>query len=213
MKTTAFLLSAALLISGSAFADESKTYEVKITNLTKGQIFTPVLAATHSSDIAFFELGAPALDELEVLAENGATDDLNDLLMSLPGLVQQTSGTGAIPPGMTAIFEIEGSNRFNHLSFAAMMVPTNDTFVALNSMVLPRHYGSTVVRAYDAGTEANDQLCESLPNPICGGANVPDDSGEGYVYVSNGIHAIGDLQPEMHDWRNPVAKVTVRRIK
>lgn len=215
MKKTAFILSAALLASGSAFAGESKTYEVTITNLTKGQIFTPVLAATHKSDIAFFELGTSASEELEILAENGMTGPLDTALSMMPESVQDISGTGGTPilPGEHATFTIEGSNRFNRLSFAAMLVPTNDTFVGLNSMALPRHYGSTVVRAYDAGTEANDELCESLPNPVCGGANVPDDSGEGYVFISNGIHGVGDIAADMHDWRNPVAQVMVRRVK
>jgi len=216
MKKTAFILSAALMISGSVFAGESKTYEVTITNLTKGQIFTPVLAATHKSSIAFFELGAPASDELEMLAEDGATDPLNDLLMSVPSLVQDTTGTDPIMPGATATFTIEGSNRFSRLSFAAMMLPTNDSFVALNSITLPRNYLTTVAHAYDSGTEYNDELCESIPGPpvaFCQGANVPDDSGEGYVHVANGVHGIGDTIPMLHDWRSPVARVTIRRVK
>jgi hypothetical protein len=171
MRMTAIILSTALMISGSLFAGESKTYEVTITNLTKGQIFTPVLAATHKSDIAFFELGAPA---------------------------------------------IEGSNSFNRLSFAAMLLPTNDSFVAADSVMLPRNYRSVTACAYDAGTEYNDELCVSIPGPpvaFCQGANVPDDSGEGYVHVSNGVHGIGDTIPMLHDWRGPVAKVAIRRVK
>lgn len=216
MRKTALILSAALMISGSVFAGENKTYEVTITNLTKGQIFTPVLAATHKSDIAFFKLGDAAIAELELIAEDGNTEPLNNLLMSLPNLVQDTSGTGPIMPGDYASFEISGSNRYDRLSFAAMMLPTNDSFVALNSIQLPRDYHSTVAIAYDAGTEYNDELCVSIPGPpgaFCEGANVPDDSGEGYVHVSNGVHGIGDTLPAMHDWRNPVAKVTVRRVK
>lgn len=216
MRKTAFMLTAALMISGSLFAGESKTYEVTITNLTKGQIFTPVIAATHKSSIAFFELGAPAIDELELLAEDGATDPLNDLLLSAPELVQDTSGTGPIMPGATTTFTIEGSNRFNRLSFAAMLLPTNDTFVAVNSVTLPRNDRMVVAHAYDAGTEYNDELCDSIPGPpiaFCQGANVPDDSGEGYVHIANGVHGIGDTIPMLHDWRGPVAKVSIRRLK
>lgn len=217
MRMTAIILSTALMISGSLFASESKNYEVTITNLTKGQIFTPVLAATHKSDIAFFELGAPAIGQLELLAEDGATDPLNDLLMSVPELVQDTSGTGPIMPGATASFMIEGSNRFNRLSFAAMLLPTNDSFVAVDSVTLPRNYRATTAYAYDAGTEYNDELCVSIPGPpvaFCQGANVPDDTDqEGYVHLSNGVHGIGDTIPMLHDWRGPVAKVTIRRVK
>lgn len=215
MKMTAIWVSAALTISGSLFASESKNYEVTITNLTKGQIFTPVLAATHKSSIAFFELGEPAGDELELLAEDGATDPLNDLLLSVPDLVQDTSGTGPIMPGASASFMIEGSNRFDRLSFAAMLLPTNDSFVAVNSIPLPRNYSMATAYAYDSGTEYNDELCESIPGPpvaFCQGANVPDDSGEGYVHVSNGVHGVGDTIPMLHDWRGPVARVTIRRV-
>ena len=216
MKMTAIWVSAALMISGSLFASESKNYEVTITNLTKGQIFTPVLAATHNSSIAFFELGEPARDELELLAEDGATDPLNDLLLSVPELVQDTSGTGPIMPGASASFMIEGSNRFDRLSFAAMLLPTNDSFVAVNSIPLPRNYSMATAYAYDSGTEYNDELCESIPGPpvaFCQGANVPDDSGEGYVHLSNGVHGVGDTIPMLHDWRGPVARVTIRRVK
>jgi hypothetical protein len=216
MKMTAIWVSAALMISGSLFASESKNYEVTITNLTKGQIFTPVLAATHKSSIAFFELGEPARDELELLAEDGATDPLNDLLLSVPELVQDTSGTGPIMPGASASFMIEGSNRFDRLSFAAMLLPTNDSFVAVNSIPLPRNYSMATAYAYDSGTEYNDELCESIPGPpvaFCQGANVPDDSGEGYVHLSNGVHGVGDTIPMLHDWRGPVARVTIRRVK
>lgn len=217
MRKTAFILTAAFLFSGTLFASESKTYEVTITNLTKGQIFTPVLAATHRNSIAFFEPGTPASEELELLAENGATDPLNDLLMSVPDLVQDTSGTGPIMPGATVTFMIEGSNRFNRLSFAAMLLPTNDSFVAVNSVTLPRNYRTVEAHAYDSGTEYNDELCDSIPGPpvaFCQGANLPDDTdAEGYVHLSNGVHGIGDTIPMLHDWRGPVAKVSIRRVK
>jgi hypothetical protein len=68
-----------------------------------------------------------------------------------------------------------------------------------------------MVPAYDAGTELNDELCENIPGPLCGGGAVSAESGEGFVHIANGIHGIGDLAPELYDWRNPVAKVTIRR--
>jgi hypothetical protein len=216
MKKTALILSAALMFSGSLFAGENRTYEVTITNVTKGQIFTPVLAATHKSDIAFFEAGMPALPQLELLAEDGNIEPLSDLLLSVPELVQDTADTGPIMPGASVTFTISGSNQYNRLSFAAMMLPTNDSFVALNSVYLPRNERTEAAIAYDAGTEYNDELCVSIPGPpgaFCEGANMPDDSGEGYVHVANGVHGIGDTIPMLHDWRSPVAKVTVRRIK
>ena len=215
MKKTALVLTAALACSATAFADEGKTYEVTITNVTAGQTFTPVLAATHRPDIAFFELGQPASAELAALAEGGDIGPLGEVLESVPWLVQSTATNGALlGPGESVTIEVTGSSRFNRLSFAAMLIPTHDTFVALDSMPLPNHSATAVARAYDAGSETNDELCANIPGPYCGGAPFsPMDDGEGFVHVANGIHGIGDLAPEMFDWRNPVATVTVRRTR
>lgn len=215
MKTTAFLVTTALAFSATAFADDGKTYEVTITNATAGQTFTPVLAATHSSDIGFFVLGQPASGELTALAEGGDIEPLGTLLDSMPSLVLDTATNGALlGPGESVTIEVTGSSRFDRLSFAAMLIPTHDTFVALDSMRLPNRSATAVALAYDAGSETNDELCANIPGPYCGGAPIsPMDEGEGFVHVANGIHGIGDLAPEVFDWRNPVATVHVRRIR
>jgi hypothetical protein len=215
MKTTALVLTAALAFSSAAFADEDKAYEVTITNVTAGQTFTPILAATHTSDIGFFELGQPASAELTALAEGGDIGPLGMVLDAAPRLVLDTATNGALlGPGESVTIELAGSGRFSHLSFAAMLIPTHDTFVALDSMPLPKRSATVVALAYDAGSETNDELCANIPGPYCGGSPLsPMDDGEGFVHVANGIHGIGDLAPEVFDWRNPVATVHVRRIR
>ncbi len=40
----------------------------------------------------------------------------------------------------------------------------------------------------------------------------PAAGGEGYVHINRGIHGIGDLAPDVYDWRNSVAKITVTRV-
>jgi hypothetical protein len=35
---------------------------------------------------------------------------------------------------------------------------------------------------------------------------------EGFVHVHAGIHGIKDLVPARDDWRNPVARIEVRRL-
>jgi hypothetical protein len=213
MKKTALILSVALMISGTAWAGGSKTYEVTITNITSGQIFTPVLAATHNSDISLFELAGMASEPLEIQAEGGNPMPLKAWWDSSSEVLDTVVLDGVvIPPGGHETFEIEGSKKFNRLSFSAMLVPTHDTFVALNSMSLPKRSAMTMVPAYDAGTEINDELCANIPGP-CMGEGYSEDGGEGYIHVANGIHGIGDLPPDVSDWRNPVAKVTVRRVK
>jgi len=214
MKKTALILIAALMFSGSALAGHNRSYEVTITNITSGQSFTPILSATHNSSIAFFEAGLPASPELELLAEGGHTMPLEDLLDSMGSAIGDITTTGGLlGPGEWVTFEIKGGNRYSRLSFAAMLLPTHDTFVALDSLPLPRWETTAMARAWDAGTELNDELCANIPGPYCGGEPDSEDGGEGFVHVANGIHGIGDLAPEVFDWRNPVAKVSIRRIR
>ena len=95
-----------------------------------------------------------------------------------------------------------------------MLLPTNDSFVALNRVRLPRYGKATYfARGYDAGSEPNDEWCANIPGPVCGGAGAsPEAGGEGFVHVANGIHGIGDLDAAVYDWRNPVAKVVIKAV-
>jgi hypothetical protein len=52
-----------------------------------------------------------------------------------------------------------------------------------------------------------------VPGPACGGVALsPGDSGEGFVYIHNGIHGIGGLNPALYDWRNPAARIEIQRL-
>lgn len=223
----ALVATAAFTFAGTALAQNGpnqpynnsnsqvRTYEVAITNITQNQFFTPILAATHTQDIAFFELGSAPSPELADLAEGGATGGLQALLDGLPDLVMDTAGSegGLIAPGQTVVITIDGSRRFNRLSLAGMLLPTNDTFVAVNSLQLSNRETGRMALAYDAGSEENDELCASIPGPQCGGMPFSDGLAEGFVHISRGISGNGDLAPEAYDWRNPVASVVVRRVR
>ena len=130
---------------------------------------------------------------------------------------------GLLGPGEKTMIEIQGHHKRYHLSIAAMLLPTNDTFVALSSVKLPKQGSvSYLALAYDAGTEGNDQNCVNIPGPTCGGApfSDPSDTDEDYVYISNGFHDLGDedeegnviLGPVLYGWNNAVAVVTIKRI-
>lgn len=214
MKKLILILLASLMASSTVFAGGEKMYAVTVTNTTAGQAFTPIIAATHSSNISFFELGQAASDELEMLAEGGNTMPLEDLLNANASLTSDVVTTGGLlGPGESVTFYIAGRLRHDVLSFAAMLLPTHDTFVAVNSVPLPVKQSMTHAVAYDAGTEINDESCANIPGPYCMGAPYSAEDGEGFVHVANGIHGIGDLAPEMFDWRNPVASVSIRRMK
>jgi len=221
MKALHVLTATALLaLSGASFAQgrsiHEATYEVTVTNLTGGVYFTPLLVASHSSDAAFFEVGQPPSQPLADLAEGGATMplamQLDDLGVAFD--IQATEG-GLIGPGESRTVIIQASlRRFDRLSLAGMLLPTNDSFVAVDSLPLDKQLQQTMVYAiaYDAGSEENDELCANIPGPQCGGEALSMGLGEGYVHVSPGIRGHGDLDPVAYDWRNPVAAVKVVRI-
>jgi len=200
--------------------DEAGRFEVTITNLTRGQQFTPILVARHKSNVKLFELGKPAGTELAILAEEGDTAPLAAVLSALPGTGQVVTGSGLTNPGASTTLIVEGRRGFGFLSVAAMLIPTNDGFFALNGAALPRGSDTLTLTApaYDAGSERNDELCVSIPGPFfaeCGGSGggaAPAGGEEGYVHIHAGIHGIGNLPAATRDWRNPVALITVRRM-
>ena len=211
----------ALALSGSALSQGNSiheaTYEVTFTNVTSNIYFTPLIVATHTDDSAFFEAGQPPSQPLADLAEGGATMPLAMALddAGVAGDIQFTEEGVLIGPGDTHTVVIRASLReFNRLSLAGMLLPTNDSFVAVNSLPLDKHLDSTMVYAlaYDAGSEANDELCANIPGPQCGGEPFSLGLGEGFVHISPGIQGVGDLDPAQYDWRNPVAAVKVERV-
>jgi Spondin_N len=246
-------------MNGTAKAEYLFRYEVTVTSLVrgvftnesdickKGQIMGLFAFATHRPDFRLFKLGKPASGELATLAESGAPFVLVDSLVanpkvrqafSVPAISELPEGffNGVLCPGekIKTTIQAKPGDRF---SMAAMIFPTNDGFIALNGVALPR-YGRSVTHwspVYDAGSEANDEDCANIPGvpglPVCIGqledGNTPDPFapdtgtlgglglGEGYVHIHNGIHGIqgGDLDPGLFDWRNPVARITIRHIK
>jgi hypothetical protein len=73
-------LSLGLLTGFTAPAEDGMKYEVKITNLTRGQPLSPVVVATHTGNLlALFAVGSPASRELAAIAE----DADNSRLLSL----------------------------------------------------------------------------------------------------------------------------------
>lgn len=214
----------ALAVSPPLLADDDQRggrFEVSVTNLTRGQQFTPILAATHKPSMRLFDLGAPASTELAVLAEEGNTAPLATALAARPDVGGVVRGSGLTDPGATTKLVVEGRDGFGLLSIAAMLIPTNDGFVALNGVRLPRG-GETLTYlavAYDSGSERNDESCASIPGPNfaecngSGGGGAPRGGEEGYVHIHAGMHGIGDFKPADRDWRNPVAQITVRRVR
>ncbi|MEE9492165.1 MAG: spondin domain-containing protein [Gammaproteobacteria bacterium] len=205
-----------LLLTGTALAGERHAqYKVTITNLTKAQAFTPILALSHRWGVHPFTVGEPASDALSALAEGGDVAPLSTMMSGNRKVVDIKHSEGLLKPGETTTIMLDAPSHARRISLASMLIPTNDSFIGLDNVVAPRKGKLTYwVPAFDAGTEPNDELCISIPGPVCSGeGGSPGSSGEGYVHISSGIHGIGDLEPATYDWRNPAAKVTIQRVR
>ena len=216
---SAGLVGVALTIAVAAAAPATPapfgfTYEVTITNLTQGQIFAPVLVATHDDKVAMFRGGTPASDGLALLAEEGDGSMMFATLSASSHVKDVMSGTGPIMPGASETIVVDATIAKRYLSLAGMLVTTNDTFVGVDSAELKLLKDETMLAfAYDAGSEANSELCRFIPGPPCMSPGAHDPApAEGFVSVSSGIHGNGDLKPAAWDWRGPVARVDVRRL-
>ncbi len=212
------------------FGGGGARFLVTVTNITRDQTFTPVLVISHRPGVRLFELGQPAITPLAILAEEGDVGPLMTLAQASPA-VFDAAFTGPPPggfvlPGETKTISVRTRGGFDHVSVAAMLIPTNDGFFALNGVEGPHgHRVATFTSAaYDAGSERNDELCASIPGPSfaeCplpngdpgpGGGLMPSGGEEGYVHIHAGIHGIGDFVASDRDWRNPVAHISIRRV-
>ncbi|MCB1934746.1 MAG: spondin domain-containing protein [Nitrosomonas sp.] len=214
------LMSAALIFSSAnswaSGNDHKITYQIIITNLTPGQPIAPPMVTTHHEGISFFKAGDAPTPELAALAEAGDGNPMAAKLSNTPGFRDAQVGTSGIGPGETGTIMIHAHSRKDHLSLGAMLGNTNDAFIALRDVALPqgRHTITYFANAYDAGSETNDESCSTVPGPACGGAGLsPEDEGEGFVHIHNGIHGIGGLDAALYDWRNPGAQVVIMRMQ
>ncbi|MFV2061411.1 MAG: spondin domain-containing protein [Gammaproteobacteria bacterium] len=206
-----------LLLSSTAFAGGQRMYEVTVTNITKGEIFTPILVASTHRGVKLFKQGTAASTDLEIIAESGNNGPLADSLISGGHALDTASAQGGLLPGASLTLTVKMNEKYSYVTVASMLVPSNDAFFAVNGIHGPRenHTLTLTSPAYDAGTEVNDELCANIPGPgfICKGEGYNAASGEGYVYTHAGIQGNGDLVKADHDFRNPVAIITIKQIK
>lgn len=216
--TLASALVAGLVLSTPLLAAAGpKEFAVTITNVTRGQTFTPILVASHMEGVKLFTPGMPASPELAALAEGGDVATLGAALLATGDVLDVADSGGMLGPGESVTVMVETTGKYNHVSVASMLLPTNDGFFAVNGMKGPSGKKTVMVMApaWDAGSEPNDELCASIPGPFCLGApgSPPDPGDEGFVHVHAGIHGIGDLDPAMYDWRSAVASISITRMK
>ena len=216
----AFSLVTSLVVAAPANAASVRTFEVTVTNLTEGQLFTPPVVATHRRQVAIFEVGAPASPGLQSVAENGGVPDL---VAELTGNTHvdavEVAGAGPLAPGSSVTITMDVSNKGKVLSLASMLICSNDGFAGIDSIKLPRRPGQKITAygdAYDAGTEINTEDYDDLVPPCDGsgatGMSDPLLAEGGVVMPHAGIVGGADLSPGIHGWTDPVVKITVQRI-
>lgn len=212
--TLAMVMLLSLFACGVAAADggRGQTYSVTITNLTKAQPITPPLVISHKQSFQLFMAGHPASDGLAALAEGGDTQPLEALLGTRDDVFDyQVAGATPIMKAESRTVEIKVRGSYRYISLAGMLAASNDAFIAVKGIKVP-YFGmkSLAAVAYDAGSEANSELCTDVP--ACGGKLRVTDGAEGFVFVHNGIRGAGDLIAANMDWRNPVAKVVIKKV-
>lgn len=207
----------ALLAGGLLSADghgDEMIVEMSITNLTRGQVMSPVFVARHDQGAGpLYVLGEAASEDLAKMAEDA---DASGLLESWNpeenGSVSQAMlATGAITPGATVDMEFRIDDGKNLISFASMLVSTNDAFIGASGLDVSKS-GTIYLTAYDSGSEANSEDCEYVPGPPCGNHVEDESEAEGFIHVHAGIHGGegSDLNPANRDWRNPVARLVIK---
>jgi hypothetical protein len=146
----------------------------------------------------------------------------------------EEAGAPLVPAGVPgdAMFDqsvtltLEGPRKAKRLSVATMLICTNDGFTGVDSVKLPQRIGASKVRStngYDAHTEQNTEDYADIVPP-CQGL-IGDSSGEpgtdksdpalaegGVIEHHDGIvGGVDDLDPAIHGWTDPVARVKVER--
>ncbi len=188
--------------------------KITVVNLTKGQILTPAVFISHNDQApALFVPGRAASSELAALAERGYTAGLVNKYNAEQGVLNVTTLSQFVRPTNTATVNVEFDAEHWLISSASMLEMTNDGFVSLLAVEVPCEGKDTYfVDGWDAGSEANSELCREIPAPC----PVPARSGrcsvsgaEGAVHIHSGIHGCGGFPPEIYDWRHPVAMITI----
>jgi len=231
MKKTlcAAVLAASFAASPAANAVD---FDVRITNLTNGIYFTPFLVAAHPAGNSLFVTGQPASANLQAMAEGGSIAGLVADVTALGATIVENPAAELLAPGSNTTFNINTDGTSNdRLSIVSMLLPTNDAFAGMNAVEIPTDPGTYIfnIPAYDAGTEANDELLTGGGAP--GAPGMPADPGglagangtgaaaadanptvhihRGSLGDTDAVAGNSDLDSRVHRWLNPVIRVTI----
>jgi hypothetical protein len=208
------LLPAGFALGGETAAGgrpEEQRWMITITNLTPtdSQPLSPPLFVVHTDGVDVWSVGQIASHPVAAIAEDANNAPAESALAQLRGVREVFTGEGdAIPPGESRTYVVTTRGRFNRLSVLTMLVNTNDAFTGLDGLYLRGHGISTRTGAYDGGSELNNELIEFIPGPCCNNPFVRDPEGE-LIRRHPGILGVGDLDPDVYGWTDPVARFMI----
>lgn len=192
---------------------QSRSWNVTITNLTPAgsQPLSPPLVVVHSKRADVWSLGQIASHGVAAIAEDADNSVLESALPMVRGVHSvRTVPGGPIPPGASRTFAVESSDRADRLSILTMLVNTNDAFTGLYALHLRGRGITRQTRAYDAGSEVNNERATHIPGPCCNSHFVRAPEGN-VIRMHGGITGVGDLNPAVYGWSNPVARIRIAR--
>ena len=209
-------------------------FNVQITNLSNGIYYTPFLVAAHPDGTSLFTVGQPASASLQAMAEGGDISGLSADAQAMGATVAENPAMGLLAPATNTNVDLNTDGTANdRLTVLAMLLPTNDAFAGLNAIAIPTTPGTYVfdVPAYDAGTEANDELLVAGAGGAPGVPGMPGDPGmttgvdgtgaagpdanpnvhihRGSLGDTDAAGGTSDLDSRIHRWLNPVIRVVV----
>jgi hypothetical protein len=175
MTLTTKALMTALALSTTGAAAESITVSIENTMADDSFFFTPFWVGVHDGSFDTYDNGAFSSLALTNIAEIGNTAPLSDLFSaSVPGGAQTTATAVAFDgdapvfsPGESTIFnlDINDASQNRYFSYASMVVPSNDLFVANGDPTAHMIFdaagnftGPTVIEIY--GRDVNDNGSE-----------------------------------------------------
>lgn len=228
MKLSTTLLASAMLATASANAAE---LTIEFQNLTQGIYYTPILVSAHPASASLFETGEAASAELQMMAEGGDVSGLASIVDSVNGNSAEIQAE-LTAPGKSRTFMLSTDTDNSVLSLTAMLLPTNDAFVGLDNWTIPEEAGTYTLylNAYDAGTEANDEIRGGgapsvagmpVPPPLeeligTGGTGVTTEEANTTIHIHRGNlgdsmqdAGVSDINSSVQRWLNPVAKLTI----
>lgn len=166
-------LTSLAALSAGALAQDRIAISVENLAPSMGTFQTPFWVGLHNGAFDLYDSGAPISPELERLAEDGTIPPIAALFLgSGAGTVEGTmpGPNGPIAPGDRAfrMFLVDPlSPGSQYFSYASMMLPSNDAFIANGNPTAHALYnaqGEFVFEDFidanvlDAGSEVNDEI-------------------------------------------------------